>query len=224
MFLKLVPQSVLDSSSTGKRIARGIFSQAAYYIHLTSRYSPATPAEFTHKGSTLDYAQAKLCGKSLVTSMTFSEGGLSLSSPSKNSSGTISPSPLSLCPASLPNQELSQKSGDVTIIFPHDAGPAVYDAFLRLDTASTTPSARTLTLKLARRFAQMASAFYTLCEKECGGDRRQKGYLKDFGQLLRFASIQLASAILHFPQRESPASSHNRHSQHLSEASQKVRL
>lgn len=71
--------------------------------------------------------------------------------------------------------------------FRQKAGPAVYDAFLGINAASTTLPVETTICDLAGLDSQNDSVIPLFCEKNCRGDRRQRKYSDRFGQFLRSA-------------------------------------
>lgn len=85
------------------------------------------------------------------------------------------------------------------IIFRHDAGPAVYQAFIGFNPLSeaNTPVDVTV-LALARLDAWIASVVELLAETDSRGGRRQKDYADTFGKFLHLATRQLIGSVRQF--------------------------
>lgn len=114
------------------------------------------------------------------------------------------PSSFSLCLTLLSHQKLSKSSSEGVVIFRHDPDPAVYDALLSFNSASTTPPVEFTICGLARLDAWIASVTCLLCEKDCRGNRRQKKYSDAFGNFLRPATTQLVAVVRQLAEYQHP--------------------
>lgn len=167
MLLEIVGQSVSDSSSTRIRIARDTFFQAPHYSNILSRCIPVTPAEPAHKSFELEFSQIRVLKK---TCFDFQDFSWRCSAPlfiliraSLTLNSLFFSGPSRTC---LSCQEQSQSSDEEMLSCRHDAGPAVYDAFLGFDAAFTTPPFKTTIPALARSDASMASVIHFFRERD----------------------------------------------------------
>lgn len=80
-------------------------------------------------------------------------------------------------------------------IFRSDAGPAVYNALLGFDAATTTPPVKTTIFALARLYAWIASVVHLFLEEDCRKGRRKKEYPDASEQFPRSTTIELADAV-----------------------------
>lgn len=128
--------------------------QALYYSHPLFRFNSVTSAVFEIKRFDLQSAEAKLLKQGLADTLEFGRwrciplSALTTASRSPALSSTPPPSLVSLS-----QQPLSDRFEEEMVIFRHNAGPAVDNAFIDLDPISSTELIKTVVIVYARILA-----------------------------------------------------------------------
>lgn len=200
---KFFRQTISDILNTRKRTARDALFQALNYRHLLSRYNPVTPQDFDNKrqeiqaekenflsittDSTFDLSWWRCAPISNLTFTPRDSSHLSSSSHTPHSQNENTSSPFSL-------------SQENMAFLRHNAGLAVYQAFIGFNPASDSTPVKGTLLSFSRLDVLLASVTELLIEKESGGGRRQKEYTDAFAKFLPIATNQLIGSIRQFAQ------------------------
>lgn len=179
-----------------------MLSQALYYKHLLSRYSPVTPLHFDNKRQERWLAKRDFwenCRRhlrsKLVEVSTFSSISFSLQNPSHYSS--------------LKYTRNNHKTFDVVYHsnfaehmsrILHHTDPTICQAFMNFDQGSESPTVEGPSLALPRTVACTASVTEPLVEKEFCGGRLQSEYTDACAKVLCLPTNQLFGSFCHFAQ------------------------